>query len=141
MAANPVVPAARTDAEQQIRALAKEYQDHSNRRDAQKVTSLFVADGVMNPLYAPAAEGHEAIRKALEHDYQTLDPKNLVIETAHVETTGDVGFSYGTYTMNVRTPDGERFDDRGKWVTGCRRENGRWRVVANCWNTDLNLFE
>ena len=91
----------------------------------------------MNPLFASAAEGREAIRQAVEHDFQTLDPKNLVIKTSYVQTSGDVGFSYGTYTMNLRTPDGERLEDRGKWVTGCRRENGRWRIVANCWNTDL----
>ena len=125
MAANPVVPAARMDAEQAIRAMANEYQEHYNRRDAQKVASLFVTEGVMNPPFMPAAKGQENIRKSQEQQFQTWDPKHLAIETSYIETSGDVGFGYGTYTMNLRTPGGDRLDDRGKWVCGYRRENGR----------------
>ena len=135
----PVQTKTRTDVEQAIRELANEYAARYNRRDAQGVSTLFTSDGVSNPPFQEAAKGPATIRKAQDQQFQELDPKNLKIETDHVEAAGELGFSFGRYTMNVKTPDGKRLDDRGKWVCALRQESGNWRVVANCWNSDLKL--
>ena len=49
--------------------------------------------------------------------------------------------SLGTFAMNVRTPKGTRLDDKGKWIVALRRENGMWRIVGHCFNTDLSITE
>ncbi len=128
-----------TDAEKTIRALAQEYVRYYNARDLDKVVNLFAKDGRTLAPYSPAAEGTTALRNLLQQFITEYDPHDLKVETTHVEVDGNIAFSLGTYTMNVRTPRGARLDDKGKWIVGLRREGGTWLMVGHCFNTDLPI--
>jgi uncharacterized protein (TIGR02246 family) len=136
MAAKPT-PVPALDPEQAIRALAKEFQTHYNARDIEKLLALFTDDGRLLVPHRDAAQGRAALRSAMQEGFNQYDPRNTVIEPTHVEYAGDVAFSIGHHTNNVRLPDGTRIDDRSKWVTTLRREFGKWKLVALIYNTDL----
>ncbi len=138
MATKPVVPI-ETDAEKAIRGLAQEYVKHYNARDVEKLVALFTKDGHTLAPYHPLAEGTAAVRQAVERSITDYDPRDLKVETTHVEVEGNIAFSLGTFTMNVRTPKGTRLDDKGKWIVALRREGGMWRIVGHCFNTDLPI--
>lgn len=134
-------PATLTEAEQAIRALAQEYMKYYNARDVEKLVTLFTKDGRTLPPYHPLAEGTAAVRQAVEQSITDYDPRDLKVETMRVEVEGNIAFSLGTFTMNVRTPKGTRLDDKGKWIVALRREGGMWRIVGHCFNTDLPITE
>lgn len=138
MATKPVTPI-ETEAEKAIRGLAQEYVKHYNARDVEKLVTLFTKDGHTFVPYRPLAEGTAAVRKALEQLINDYDPHDLKVETTRVEVEGNIAFSLGTFTMNVRTPKGTRLDDKGKWIAALRREAGMWRIVGHCFNTDLPI--
>jgi uncharacterized protein (TIGR02246 family) len=132
-------PTTPTDAEQAIRALGQEYVRYYNARDVDKLVALFTKDGCTFAPYHPLAEGTAALRQALQQSLTEYDPRDLRVETTHVEVDGNIAFSFGTFTMNLRTPKGPRLDDKGKWIVTLRREGGTWRIVGHCFNTDLPI--
>jgi uncharacterized protein (TIGR02246 family) len=125
------------DAEKTIRALAQEYVRHYNARDFDKLVNLFAKDGRFLAPYHPLAEGTASLREALQQFITEYDLHDLRVETTHVEVGGNIAFSFGTYTVNVRTPQGARLDEKGKWIVTLRREGKTWRIVGDCFNTDL----
>ncbi|MGE0405996.1 MAG: nuclear transport factor 2 family protein [Candidatus Korobacteraceae bacterium] len=124
-----------------LRRVPAEFALHYNRRETQKLVSLFCDDGVCMPPFRAAAQGHAALRKLYEETFQQMDPRDLRIEISHVEYDDNAAFEHGTCTLNVRLPDGSRLDDRGKWIATFRRErNDQWRLAGLCWNSDLDLL-
>ncbi len=141
MSANPAVPSPGLDMETILRRVPAEFASQYNRRDLQKLVSLFCDDGISMPPFRHAAQGHAALRKLYDEVLQQTDPHHLKIETSHVEYDDNVAFNHGSYSVNLRLPDGTRMDDHGKWICTLRRErNDQWRIAGLCWNTDLDLL-
>ncbi len=138
MAAKPS-PVPALEPEEAIRALAKEYETYYNARNVERLVGLFASDGRILPMFDKKAEGREQLRTRLQEGFDQFDPRNVMIETTHVEFSGDIAFSLGTVSGNVRLPDGSRQDDQGKWVAGLRRERGQWKLAALIHNTDLPM--
>lgn len=133
------MPKPTTGAEQAIRALAQEYVTHFNARDVDKVVALFASDGRTFAPFRPPAQGTAALRQVLQQSISEYDPRDLKVETTHVEVDGNIAFSFGTFAMNMRTPKGQRLDDKGKWITTLRQEGGTWRIVGHCFNSDVPI--
>jgi ketosteroid isomerase-like protein len=141
MSANPAVPSCEFDVETILRRVPAEFASHHNRRDLQKIVSLFCDDGISMPPFRQSGHGHANLRRLYEETFQQQDPRNLKIEVSRVEYDDNVAFDYGTYSLNLRLPDGTRMDDHGKWICTLRRErNDQWRIAGLCWNTDLDLL-
>ncbi len=125
--------------EELIRALAKEWQQHYNARNIDKLLPLYTADGsIMAPFY-PMATGATAMRQYFFDVLQQNDPHDLTVETFHVEITGDIAFGTGSFKDNLKLPNGERMDVPGKWISVMRHVGGDWKIFAHCWNTDLPI--
>lgn len=123
--------------EELIRALAKEWAHHYNTRNTDRLLTLYTADGsIMAPFY-PMTKGATAVRQYFVEVFQQNDPRNLTVETIHVDVTGDTAFSIGTGTDNEMMPNGKRMDVPLKWTVALRRVGGNWKIMAHCWNTDL----
>ncbi len=126
-----------TSDEQLTRALAKEWEQLYNARNIDKLVTLYIADGLIMAPFYPVSKGATAMRQYFVDVFQQNDPRNLTVETTHVEITGDTGFGIGTYTNNVKLPNGKRMDVPGKWVSVLRRVGSSWKIFAHCWNEDL----
>lgn len=133
------VPKSLVDAEPIIRAIAQEFAKQYNARNLDKLGDLFTDDGRMQSPFHPPAEGAKALRKHFEQAFKEYDPRSLTVETTHVEVSGDMAFSVGTFEMSLRIPSGRRLADRGKWLVALRRVGVGWRIVAHCFNTDLPI--
>ncbi len=138
MAAQPVrVP--ELDDEQAIRALAKQFESHYNARDVEKLLALFTDDGRLLVPHREAAHGRAEMRALFQEGLDWFDPHDTVIAPTHIEFSGDVGFTIGYSTHNVRFLYGRRIDEHRKWITTLRREHGQWKLVALIYNTDLPM--
>ncbi len=138
MAAQPT-PLPKLDEDQAIRALVGEFETHYNARDIEKLLALFTDDGRLLLPHCEAVQGHDAIRNLMLEGFVQFDPRDTVIEPAHIEFSGEIAFCIGYSKHNVRFFYGRRVDERRKWVSGLRREHGQWKLAALIYNTDLPM--
>jgi len=126
-----------TSDEQLLRALTKEWEQHHNARNIDKLLTFYTADGFLMPPFYPVSKGATAMRQFFVEEFQQNDPRNLTVETSLVEITGDTAFLIGTFTNNLKMPSGKRMDVPGKWTCVLRRVGADWKIFAHCWNPDL----
>ena len=62
--------------------------------------------------------------------------EDLRLETVRIETSSDLAFEIGRYTVAIRQLDGTIRADRGKYVKAWRRL-GVWLIVADSWSSNL----
>lgn len=56
---------------------------------------------------------------------------------AVVSESGDLGYTYGSYTLTTKADDGTPNVAKGKYVTVLRKQdNGEWRPLADIFNAD-----
>lgn len=99
----------------------------------------FVApDGVIMPPNEPAVSGAGA------HDWAAkmmAMPGFGVTWTANaveVASSGDVGYTSGTYDLHANGPDGAPFSDHGKYLTVWKKDaSGAWKVAYDIFNSDM----
>jgi len=129
----------RIDDEHQIRAIPEDFARYYEARDVEKIVSLFSDDGRVLAPFRPAGQGKTGLRHNFNTSFAQFDPKDLKLTTIYVEVCGHVAFGYGSYEMSVKLPNGKRVEDHGKWLASLRRVGSTWRMVAQCWNSDLPL--
>ena len=57
---------------------------------------------------------------------------------ADVAASGDLGYTWGTYTLKFSDEDGEAEEDRGKYLTVWKKDaSGAWKAIADTYNTNL----
>jgi uncharacterized protein (TIGR02246 family) len=126
-----------TPDEKLIRALAKEWEQHQNARNIDKLLSFYTTDGMIMAPFYPVSKGATAMRQYFVEEFKQNDPRNLTIETTHVEITGDTAFGIGTFRNDMKMPNGKRMDVPGKWIAVLHRVGSTWKIFAHCWNPDL----
>jgi ketosteroid isomerase-like protein len=102
--------------------------------------SHLAADAVLYPPNQPAVSGADNIRAwvstMMGFPGFSLNFQNTTVD---VGSSGDFGYTAGTYQFSVTGPDGQPMNDNGKYVTVWRKEAGAWKVVADIFNSDLPM--
>src|ERR1700688_1062185 len=120
-----------------IRNRSQDFVTSFNTGNYDQASALFAQDGAfMAPHYEPA-HGPRAIEHLLR---QLADAgyEDLRLETARVESSGDLAMEIGRYSIAIRRTDGTILADRGKYVKAWRRL-GAWLIVADCWSSNLPI--
>jgi ketosteroid isomerase-like protein len=107
--------------------------------DTSAAVAAVEPDGSMLAPNAPIATGHDAVRAAIAGFYalpdMTLHWQPTKVEAA---SSGDFGYSMGTYELSFTDPNGQAVTDHRKYVTIWRKQaDGTWKVVADIFNSDL----
>jgi ketosteroid isomerase-like protein len=131
-------PGHATDDEHFIRTIPVDFARYYEARDVDQLATLFSDDGRVLAPFRPVGQGRMGLRDTFKTSFVQYDPKDLKLVTIFVEVCGHVAYGYGTYSMNIKLPNGTRVDDRGKWLA-CLRRVTSWKMVAQCWNSDLPL--
>ncbi|MBN3035118.1 MAG: DUF4440 domain-containing protein [Bacteroidales bacterium] len=83
-------------------------------------------------------EGIHAVRELLSASHGggfTLTWEPL---QAHAASSGDMGYTYGIYSVRYSLPDGAPAEDRGTYVTIWKRDpSGKWKYVLDTGNEGL----
>jgi ketosteroid isomerase-like protein len=132
--------ATRSQDEAALRALDLAWSEAAARKDLDATVSYMADDGETLAPNEPLASGKAAIRASWEN---LLALPNLVIGwqpvRVDVAASGDLAYTRGTYTLSFTDPAGKTVTDRGKYLEVWRKAGGKWKCVADAFNTDLPL--
>jgi uncharacterized protein (TIGR02246 family) len=99
--------------------------------DANAVAQLYTADAQVIAPGAPVARGRAAIAAAWQSTIDT-GVKDLTLETAEVESAGDLAYETGVVTLAYK--DGRAL--RARYLVVWKREGGQWKLHRDIWNSE-----
>ena len=110
------------------------WQKDTDAKNVDKLVAHYTDDATLMAPGMPAANGKDAIRKALKE--MTEDPAlSLKFRTSHAEVakSGDIGFTQGSYTMVMTNPATKKpMNDKGSYVTVyIKQADGAWKAVED----------
>src|SRR3954452_6060989 len=125
-------------AEAAVRKLTQDWALACNTKHLDDLIELYATDAVVLRSNVPAVRGTAAIR---EFFFTVLEAglSEAELEPLRVELMGDVAFEAGRCKTLVPVAMGKRREERGKYLTLCVRLNGEWKIIADCWPSDLSL--
>jgi ketosteroid isomerase-like protein len=111
-----------------------------NNKQLDDLVSTYSNDAMVLRPNHPPVRGTAAIR---EYFFSVLDAGlgEVELEPLRVDILGDVAYEAGRCKMLVPVVVGKRREERGKYMTLLAKQaNGEWRIVADCWSSDLSLI-
>jgi len=132
-------------ADAEAKALAKLDDDWSKAaatRDADKVAAFYAEDATAYPPNEPVCVGREAARKVWAA-YFAEPTFTISWKTDHAEvaSSGEIGFTAGTYQDSFKGPDGKMVHEKGKYLCVWKKgKDGAWKATNDMWNSDASTF-
>jgi len=127
-----------TRSETAVRKLTQDWVLACNGKHLDDLVSLYVADGLILRSNIPLVRGTSAIR---EFFFSILDAglSDVEFEPLRLEVFGDIAYEAGRFNVLVPVAMGKRREERGKYMILAARQAGDWKIVTDCWSSDLNL--
>lgn len=123
------------------KALAKlddEWARAAAAKDIERIASYYADDAIAYPPNEPAAVGRDAARKVWA-TMLSVPGFTISWKTTHagMATSGDLGFTAGTYEAASQGADGKKVTASGKYVCTWRKgSDGSWKAIHDIWNAD-----
>ena len=108
-----------------------------NAKDWLGDMALYTEDAIQLPPNQAAVQGKAAIQ-AWEEAFPPFS--NFQVQSLEIGGQGDLAYDRGTYSMTVTPPGTAPIEDRGKYLTICRKQaDGSWKIARVMFNSDLPL--
>ena len=126
--------------ERALKELDADWSSAASAKDVDKTVSYYTDDAVLMPPNAPIAAG-----AAIRDFWKTMITSpgfggGWKATKAEVARSGDLGYVTGTYELTANDPGGKPLTDRGKFVEIWKKQaDGKWKAVADIFNSDLPL--
>jgi uncharacterized protein (TIGR02246 family) len=121
------------------RKVSQDWVSACNTKHLDDLVELYLADAIVLRPNVPAVRGMAAIR---EFFFSVLDAGlgEVELEPLRVELFGDTAaYEVGRCKMLVPATTGKRREERGKYMIVITRQAGEWKIVSDCWSSDLSL--
>ena len=126
-------------AEATVRKLTQDVALACNTKQLDDLVDSYATDALLMRSNTLPIRGSAAIR---EFFFNAIDSGlgEMELETLRVELVGDVAYDAGRYKMLVPFAMGKRREERGKYlIIYSRRAAGEWKILVDCWSSDLTL--
>jgi len=125
--------------EASVRRLTQEWVLACNTRQLDELIELYAQDALVLRSNLPPIRGAIAVR---EFFYASLEAGlgEVALDPMRVDVFGDMAHEVGRYSALVPGATGKRREERGKylWVFA-KQPSGDWKLVSECWASDLTL--
>jgi len=118
---------------QAIESLNKQWKDAFNMGDAAAIAALYTEEARLLPPNSPILVGKEAIQNFYQSSINDCDC-DLQLTTLEVVVARDLAYEIGEYA-SIQPEEGEAIRDQGKYVYIWKRENGRWKIDVDIFNS------
>ncbi len=121
-----------------IRDLDAQWSKTAAAHDLNGTLSYYSDDAVLLPPNAPVANTKDAIRASWAE--LTAPGVDISWQASKVEVanSGDIAYSIGSYTLAMQDPQGKLISDKGKFMEVWKKQpDGKWKAVADTYNSDL----
>src|ERR1700722_5781203 len=134
----PLAGASVSRSETAVRKLIQDWALACNNKQLDDLVDLYGADAVVLRPNVPPVRGTAAIR---EFFFGVLDAGlgEVEMDTLRVEIFGDIAYEAGRCQMLVPFTMGKRREEGGKYLLTLARQAGDWKILADCWSSDLSL--
>jgi ketosteroid isomerase-like protein len=133
-------PDTRAADESAIRDLDAQWSKTAGSGDVDRTIWFYTDDAAFLPPNAPLAANKQAIRAVWA---ELLAPGNSLSWQASkvdVARSGDLAYSMGSYQLTLKDPQGKLTEDHGKFLEVWKKQtDGKWKVAADVYNSDLPL--
>ncbi|MGA2002719.1 MAG: DUF4440 domain-containing protein [Terriglobales bacterium] len=130
-------PAPGGRAEIAARQVVQDWAQSCNNRHIDDLVELYSADATLIRSSVPPVRSLPAIREFLL-SMMAAGLGDVEMESLRLEMMGDIAMDIGRCKMLVPVVMGKRREERGKYVVVmARNSNGNWRILADCWSSDL----
>ena len=121
-----------------VRKLMQDWAHACNSKQLDDLVDLYGVDAVVLRPNVPPVRGTAAIR---EFFFGILDAGlgEVEMDPLRLEVFGDIAYEAGRCKMLVPFTMGKRREERGKYLLIMARQAGDWKVLADCWSSDLSL--
>jgi ketosteroid isomerase-like protein len=120
-----------------IRAMDEEFMANVKSGDATRLVEAFYADSArVLPPNQPVVSGKSAILELWKGVLES-GLTEVVLNTAHVETSGDLAYGLGNYLMTLQQSGDVPRQDEGKYVVVYRRQlKGEWKAIVDMFSSN-----
>jgi ketosteroid isomerase-like protein len=126
-------------AEASVRAITQEWVLACNTKHLDDLLELYSPDALVLRSNYPPIRGAAAVR---EFFFGILDAGlgEVEIEPLRVDVVGELAYEAGRCKALIPGSTGKRREERGKYLWVLQRQpNNEWKLVADCWSSDLTL--
>lgn len=126
-------------AEAAVRAISQEWVLACNTKHLDDLLELYTPDALVLRSNYPPIRGAAAVR---EFFFGALDAGlgEVEIDPLRVDVAGDFAYEAGRCKALIPGSTGKRREERGKYIWVLQRQSaGDWKLVADCWSSDLSL--
>jgi uncharacterized protein (TIGR02246 family) len=102
------------------------------KADAKVVAAMYTETAKLMPPHARTVSGRPAIEKFWK-SVMSAGIKDVELKTLEIESFGDTIAEEGTATLYG---DGSLILDRGKYLVVWKRDDGKWKLHRDCWNSN-----
>lgn len=122
----------------QIKAMVQDFVTAYNARDLEKVGSFFSASAALMPANRSTLRGVDTVKGYYEGRWKEDGTTNLSIVPETVDGHGPLGFFAGTFSLELKGPDGAvTGHDRGKVIWIVHKYAGGWKFDWQMMSSDL----
>ncbi len=134
----PLTGATLSRSEAAVRKVSQDWALACNTTHLDDLVELYTADALVLRPNVPPVRGTASIREFL---FSVLDAGlgEVELDPLRVEVFGDVACEAGRCKMLIPTATGKRREERGKYMVVLTRQAGEWKIVADCWSSDLSM--
>ena len=119
-----------------IEKLLSSYGDVINTSDVSRILAFYTQDGILMPNGAPAAKGHEQLKKAYESLFKSFQ-LNVEYITDEITVNGDYAFAKTHSKGNTLIhANGETIPVDNKELFVLHKENEQWKISCYIFNNN-----
>ncbi|HEX4424675.1 MAG TPA: nuclear transport factor 2 family protein [Terriglobales bacterium] len=120
-----------------VRKMTQDWVQACNTKHLDDLVEIYHPDAIVLRPNVPPVRGTAAIR---EFFFSVLDAGlgEVELEPIRVELAGEIAYEAGRCKMLVPHM-GKRREERGKYLVTLARQAGEWKILADCWSSDLSL--
>jgi uncharacterized protein (TIGR02246 family) len=101
--------------------------------DSAAIAAMYTPNAQLFPMHNEIVSGMEAIKQFWQ-GVITSGVKGATLTTLEVDEQGDTAYEVGKYELRG---EGNKVLDHGKYVVVWKREQGKWRLHRDIWNTNM----